>query len=136
MGQMEDMRIAVSANLPGATSDMRQKTLQDFSSNKTQFLITHSEPAVCQVMLPKVSCVFHFGIVTDMPSIYGIRLLPLDEKLTKESASIFVADRGNSETKSRSRFGSEQTPVAKLEKLFGISFMDLPWEFMPSAPSM
>merc|ERR1719491_1073736 len=90
--EMQAMGIAVSANLPGATSEARKNALQDFSSNKTQFLLTHSEPSVCQIMLPKVSCVFHFGILSQLPSVYGVRLCPLDERLKKESASILLVE--------------------------------------------
>lgn len=138
--QMQGMGIAVSANLPGATSDSRQKALQDFSSNKTQFLLTHSEPAVCQVMLPKVSCVFHFGIMSQLPTIYGVRLCPLDEKLKKESASILLVETPKA---SKSKDGKEDKDkgeyvhpvVAKLQKTFGITFNDMPLDLLPSGPS-
>merc|ERR1712032_1683399 len=123
--------IAVSANLPAnkgsgdSASDLRRRAVQDFSSNKTQFLLTHSEPAVCQIMVPKVSCVFHFGMPAHMTPVYGVRLLPLDEKLAKESVSIFLVDanRGQKE--------AVPAAVTKLEKRFGISFMDMPLEFFP-----
>jgi hypothetical protein len=130
---MIDLGVAVSANLPGASSAERQKALQDFTSNKTQFLLTHSEPSVCQVVLPKVSCVFHFGLIQTLPSAYGVRLLPLGEKHAKESASILLVDeqRGTSKPK------ADLLPpdVAKTQKLYNISFMDMPWEFLPPAPS-
>merc|ERR1719327_1999492 len=41
--EMQSMGIAVSANLPGATADARRSALSEFSSNKTQFFLTHSE---------------------------------------------------------------------------------------------
>lgn len=128
--EMQDQGVAVSANLPGASTEVRQKALQDFTHNKTQFLITHSEPAVCQVVLPKVSCVFHFGIPTQNPTVYGVRLLPLEEKLAASSASIIVVDAPR-------RAGKEKVPsiVSKLEKKFGVSFMDMPLEFLPNSAS-
>merc|ERR1719502_154438 len=97
--EMQTLGIAVSANLPGATAESRRCALGDFSANKTQFLLTHSEPAVCQIMLPKVSCVFHFGILSQLPSVYGVRLSPLDEKLKKESASILLVEPDTGESK-------------------------------------
>lgn len=134
--EMKAMGIAVSANLPGATADARRVALSDFSSNKTQFLLTHSEPAVCQVMLPKVSCVFHFGIMSQLPSVYGVRLCPLDEKLKKESASILFFEQEASN--STGKASKEKTPddvqpvVAKLQKMFTIAFMDMPLEMLPN----
>merc|ERR1712032_647787 len=114
--------IAVSANLPAnkgsgdSASDLRRRAVQDFTSNKSQFLLTHSEPAVCQIMLPKVSCVFHFGLPAHMPSVYGVRLLPLDAKLVKDSASIpFVDDRKASKP-------GNPSIVNNLGKLFGVGF--------------
>jgi hypothetical protein len=139
--QMEAMGVAVSANLPGASSESRQKALQDFSSNKTQFLLTHSEPAVCQVMLPKVSCVFHFGIMSQMPSVYGVRLCPLDEKLKKESASILLVEAPkpskskDSKEDKEAKCGDMHPVVSKLQKTFGIAFMDMPLEMLPSGVS-
>merc|ERR1712232_1294184 len=85
--EMLKMGISVSANLPEVSSgavesssvnQARRKAVQDFASNKSQFLLTRSEPAVCQIMLPKVTCVFHFGMPLELPSVYGVRLLPLD----------------------------------------------------------
>jgi len=133
--EMQSMGIAVSANLPGATAEARRCALGDFSANKTQFLLTHSEPAVCQIMLPKVSCVFHFGILSQLPSVYGVRLSPLDEKLRKESASILLvapdAGKGSKDAKA----GDLHPAVAKLQKVFSISFMDMPLEMLPSRPA-
>merc|ERR1712039_93245 len=77
---------------PMGAAEARRRAVQDFTSNKSQFLLTRSEPAVCQIMLPKVSCVFHFGMPSHMPSLYGVRLLPLDAKLVKDSASILLLD--------------------------------------------
>jgi len=139
--EMQDLGVAVSANLPPGcsgeksggesltTNELRRRAVQDFTANRTQFLLTHSEPAVCQIMLPKVSCVFHFGIPQNMPSIYGVRLMPLDAKLAKESASILLVDS----TKAQ-KAGSTPSVVADLAKLFSINFMDMPWEFLPEAP--
>merc|ERR1719456_398949 len=108
------------------TAEGRRCALGDFSANKTQFLLTHSEPAVCQIMLPKVSCVFHFGILSQLPSVYGVRLSPLDEKLKKESASILLVeqDAGNPSGKASKEHkpGDLQPAVAKLQKMFSISF--------------
>jgi len=128
--EMQALGIKVGANLPGATSALRQEALQDFSMNKTQFLLTHSEPAVCHIMLPKVSCVFHFGILSEVPSVYGVRLKPIEEKLRKECSSILLVDA------QKSSKASEVHPVvSKLQKLFHISFMDMPLELLPSGQS-
>lgn len=133
--EMVKSGIAVSANLPPkageSASEMRRKAVQDFTSNKSQFLLTHSEPAVCQVMLPKVSCVFHFGMPSHMPSLYGVRLMPLDAKLVKESASILLID----DTPKKGAKPGNPSVVTNLQKLFGVSFMDMPWEFLPAMTS-
>lgn len=130
--QMVDMKIAVSANLPEAkgsngepmgAAEARRRAVQDFTSNKSQFLLTRSEPAVCQIMLPKVSCVFHFGIPSDLPSVYGVRLLPLDQEMVKDASSIlFVEPKKGSSVSS------------SIGKLFSINFLDMPFEFLPSHP--
>merc|ERR1711879_643933 len=95
------MKIAVSANIPElvgsngeplGANEARRKAVQDFTTNKTQFLLTRSEPAVCQIVLPKVSCVFHFGIPAHLPSLYGVRLLPLDLNAGREAASILFLE--------------------------------------------
>lgn len=130
--ELQEMGISVSANLPGANggegvNEVRRRAMQDFTSNKTQFLLTHSEPAVCQTMLPKVSCVFHFGIPSHMPSIYGVRLLPLDAKVVKDSASILLVEPSKG-----LKPGAQPSVVTNLGKLFGITFMDMPWEFLPT----
>lgn len=135
--EMQTMGIAVSANLPGATAESRRCALGDFSANKTQFLLTHSEPAVCQIMLPKVSCVFHFGILSQLPSVYGVRLSPLDEKLKKESASILLVDPDARDAKASSsskdaKAADLHPTVSKLQKVFSISFMDMPLEMLPN----
>merc|ERR1712176_615895 len=129
--EMQDLGIAVSANLPNASAkgdsgEIRRRAVQDFTANKSQFLLTHSEPAVCQIMLPKVSCVFHFGIPPHMPSVYGVRLLPLDAKLVKDSASILLV-----ESSKGSKHGAMPQVVSNLSKLFSVSFNDMPWEFLP-----
>merc|ERR1712217_173736 len=128
--EMHKKGIAVSANLPGASSEARHKALQDFSSNKTQFLLTHSEPAVCQIMLPKVSCVFHFGLPVRLPSVYGVRLLPLDLDGGREASSILFFEPTKAErscaVKGSMGFGSTHAPpvISNLSKLFEISFLD------------
>jgi superfamily II DNA/RNA helicase len=144
LSEMVERRLKVSANLPATadpssprggptaaamsgTMESRRQAVQDFTSNKTQFLLTTSEPAVCQLVLPKVSCVFHIGVPSDLPSVYGVRLLPLDERLSRDSVSVLFVD---SEEK-----GSRTKTVACLEKLFDIKFMDMPFEFIPSTPA-
>jgi len=104
--------------------------MQDFTSGKKQFLLTHSEPAVCQVMCPKVSCVFHFGIMSQMPTVYGVRLSPLDEKMRKESASILLVEPQKPSKDSKA--GDAHPVVSKLQKQFGIKFMDMPLDLLPS----
>lgn len=126
---MNALGIAVTANLPGSSSDARQRAMQDFTSGRKQFLLTHSEPAVCQVMCPKVSCVFHFGLMSQMPSVYGVRLSPLDEKLRKESASILLVEP---QKPSKDKAGDAHPMVSKLQKQFGIKFMDMPLDLLPS----
>merc|ERR1712032_356928 len=134
--EIQKLGVTVSANLPAkdcgqaTQSEVRRKAVQDFTSNKSQFLLTHSEPSVCQITLPKVSCVFHFGLPKEMPSVYGVRLLPLDADLVKDSASILLVEPS---TKS-ARPDAMPPVVSNLSKLFGISFMDMPWEFLPMIP--
>jgi len=132
--EMLEMGIDVSANLPemkGANgepmgaAEARRRAIQDFTGNKTQFLLTRSEPAICQVALPKVSCVFHFGLPKDTASIYGVRLLPLDATTAKDAASILFLDAPD--------VASSAMPpvVAGVGKLFDVRFMDMPFEFLP-----
>lgn len=127
---MQSLGIAVSANLPSKdnASENRRKAVQDFTSNKSQFLLTHSEPAVCQIVLPKVSCVFHFGLPIHSPSAYGVRLLPLDAELVKDSASILLIEPSGD---SKAAATKQHPVVTSLGKLFNVSFMDMPWEFLP-----
>merc|ERR1712190_405796 len=91
--EMLAMGIAVSANLPGSSSESRQKALQDFTSNRTQFLLTHSEPAVCQILLPKVSCVFHFGIPSQTAAVYVSGSCPLTKRLLRTVFRLFWSTR-------------------------------------------
>jgi len=132
---MQALGLAVSANLPDvpgprgevlSASESRRRAVQEFTSNKSQFLLTRSEPAVCQLVLPKVSCVFHFGVPSQLPSVYGIRLLPLDANLVGDSASILFVEPSTG--------ASDGTPaiVAGIGKLFDIRFMDMPFEFLPA----
>eukprot|EP00747_Dinoflagellata_sp_TGD_P181779 gnl/TRDRNA2_/TRDRNA2_35723_c1_seq1.p1 gnl/TRDRNA2_/TRDRNA2_35723_c1~~gnl/TRDRNA2_/TRDRNA2_35723_c1_seq1.p1 ORF type:complete len:585 (+),score=90.56 gnl/TRDRNA2_/TRDRNA2_35723_c1_seq1:47-1756(+) len=132
--QMKDMKIAASANLPDVPgpngeplgpSEARRRAVQEFTGNKSQFLLTRSEPAVCQIVLPKVSCVFHFGLPDSMRSMYGVRLLPLDADLAKDAASILFVDAPRGGT------GATPTSVSAIGKLFDIRFMDMPFEFLP-----
>jgi len=140
---MQGMGVKVSANLPGASDEARKKALQDFNNNKTQFLLSHSEPGVCQAMLPKISCIFHFGVLSQMPTMYGVRLLPIDERLAKESTSILLvsdspkAATGSSSARKSTKNCAANQPlvVPKLEKLFGINFTDMPREFLPCGSS-
>mmetsp|Transcript_3008 Transcript_3008/g.5387 ORF Transcript_3008/g.5387 Transcript_3008/m.5387 type:complete len:763 (+) Transcript_3008:116-2404(+) len=132
--EMQDMGIAVSVNMPAAgstgdaasVSEARRKAVQDFTSNKTQFLLTRSEPAVCQIVLPKVSCVFHFGIPSHLPSVYGVRLLPLDPGTAKDAASILFIDAPRNVT------GKTNKLAKDVGKLFDIDFLDMPFEFLPA----
>lgn len=132
--EMLDMGIAVSVNMPAAgstgdaasVSEARRKAVQDFTSNRTQFLLTRSEPAVCQIVLPKVSCVFHFGIPPHLTSVYGVRLLPLDPATAKDSASILFIDAPRNVTGKANRLAKD------VGKLFDIDFLDMPFEFLPA----
>jgi hypothetical protein len=144
LSEMVQRKLRVSANLPATadpTSPMggpsaaamqgsmetRRQAPQDFTSNKTQFLLTTSEPAVCQLVLPKVSCVFHLGVPSDLPSVYGVRLLPLDERVSRDSVSVLFVDQEDKH--------SGKKTVSCVEKLFDIKFMDMPFEFIPSTPA-
>jgi hypothetical protein len=132
--ELQDMGVALSVNLSddaAGASEARRKAIQDFTSNRTQFLITRSEPAVCQIVLPKVSSVFHFGLPQHHPSVYGVRLLPLDAANIKDSPSILFVDAP------RGGAGGRPQQVKSVAKLFDIDFNDMPFEFLPaqSAPS-
>lgn len=127
--EMKEMGIAVSVNLPepgAVASDARRRAVQDFTTNKTQFLLTRAEPAICQIVLPKVSTVFHFGLPLSMPSVYGVRLLPLESDLLKDSPSILFVDapRGTS--------AAAPALVRSVGKLFDVEFLEMPFEFLPS----
>eukprot|EP00397_Hematodinium_sp_SG-2012_P010324 GEMP01010434.1.p1 GENE.GEMP01010434.1~~GEMP01010434.1.p1 ORF type:complete len:761 (+),score=209.03 GEMP01010434.1:127-2409(+) len=120
--KMRQLKLQVSVNNSGSQSgcmdDTRRTALQDFSSAKTQFLFTTSEPAVCQIVLPKVSCVFHLDVPSEMLSVYGVRLLPLDSQGRSDTVSVVFLEQASPK-------------ISELEKLFGICFMDMPFEFIP-----
>jgi hypothetical protein len=129
--EMQEMGFALSVNYSEDASiatEVRRKAVQDFSSNKTQFLITRSEPAVCQIELPKVSSVFHFGLPTNHVSVYGTRLLPLDAANVKDAPSILFVDAP------RDGDGARPQLVRSVGKLFEIDFLDMPFEFLPAQP--
>jgi len=121
---MKEHDLSVSANLPGAADQKScRQAVQDFVGNKNQFFFTHSEPSVCEMGLGKVSCVFHMDVPTESSSAYGIRLLPLDEKIAKDSVSVLFVEPQDNKT------------VANIEKLFDVQFMEMPFDFLPeSAP--
>mmetsp|Transcript_46105 Transcript_46105/g.98493 ORF Transcript_46105/g.98493 Transcript_46105/m.98493 type:complete len:715 (+) Transcript_46105:92-2236(+) len=136
--EMQDMGIRVSANLPvtgGNEAEARRKAVQEFTSNKSQFLLTPSHPAICSIVLPKVSCVFHFG--SPAPALYGCRLQTLDPTLVKEIASIFFVDGASGPAGSSPHTTTRTTPqiVATTGKFFDIRFMEMPFEFLPSSDS-
>lgn len=118
LDQMEQRNLSVSANLPGASC---RQAVQDFASSKSQFFLTHSEPSLCEMGLGKVSCVFHMDVPTESSSAYGIRLLPVDEKIAKDSASILFVEPQDKKT------------VTEIEKLFDVHFMEMPFDFLPEA---
>jgi len=126
--KMRTLNLDVSVNVgSGDTSDeIRRTALQDFSAAKTQFLFTTSEPSTCQIVLPKVSCVFHLDVPGDLLSVYGVRLLPLDSQNRSDAVSVvFVENNGGP-------VNIPNTKIIDLEKLFGIKFMDMPFEFIPN----
>lgn len=135
-GFLKDMhrqKLAVSENVaapvagPSICSQMqstmqsRRAAVQEFAAGKTQLLFVTSDPALCQIVLPKVSCVFHFDVPSDMLSVYGVRLLPLDARQPLDAVSVLFAENASSK-------------IHELEKLFSIQFMDMPFEFIPSSP--
>lgn len=132
--EMERQNLTVSANVAvpsgnssiassqvRSTIDNRRQAVQDFQAGRTQLLFAVSEPAVCQIVLPKVSCVFHFDVPSDMLSVYGVRLLPLDSRHSMDAVSVLFAE-------------SASAKVKELEKMFSIQFMDMPFEFIPNSP--
>jgi hypothetical protein len=136
--EMQERNLSVSANMPGASdasdpsspktpkksaSECRRQAIQDFVGNKSQFFFTNSEPAVCQLVLPKVSCVFHMDVPVENPSTYGMRLLPLDEKTAKDSVSVLFIEPQDTKT------------VSGIEKLFDVRFMEMPFDFLPESSS-
>ena len=67
-------------------------------------------------VLPKVSWVFHFDIRDDDLSGYATRLLAMDTKHSQQGVSVlFVEDKKKKE---------------QLENIFGINFLELPFEFI------
>jgi superfamily II DNA/RNA helicase len=106
------------------SAESRRTAVQEFSSGRSQFLFTTSEPAVCQLVLPKVKAVFHFDVPSDLLSIYGVRLLPL-EQLEATQAQ----DQGVSIL-----FVESAAKVADISKLFGVTFTDVPFEYIPQGP--
>jgi superfamily II DNA/RNA helicase len=131
LDEMNERKLSVSANLPsgsGSSSpkksqEKRRQAVQDFVGNKSQFLFTNSEPSVVQLVLPKVSCVFHMDVPTESPSAYGIRLLPLDEKTAKDSVSVLFIEP------------QEKKTVTDIEKLFDVRFIEMPFDFLPETSS-
>lgn len=122
LDEMERRNLAVSANLPGAADQKScRQAVQDFGSSKSQFFFTHSDPSVCEMGLGKVSCVFHMDVPAESSSAYGIRLLPVDEKIAKDSASIMFIEPQDKKT------------VTDIEKLFDVQFMEMPFDFLPEA---
>jgi len=100
-------------------SESRRQAVQDFSSGRHQFLFTTSEPAVCQLVLPKVKAVFHFDVPSDMLSVYGVRLLPLEQSQATAETGVSIL------------FVESSSKCSEIAKLFGISFMDMPFEYIP-----
>eukprot|EP00929_Paragymnodinium_shiwhaense_P088831 TRINITY_DN49138_c0_g1_i1.p1 TRINITY_DN49138_c0_g1~~TRINITY_DN49138_c0_g1_i1.p1 ORF type:complete len:783 (-),score=181.41 TRINITY_DN49138_c0_g1_i1:99-2357(-) len=148
--EMLQMGVSVVANMPGTgvngeaidAAEGRRKAVQDFTGNRAQFLLSRSEPAVCQAVLPKVSCVFHFGVPKDSASIYGVRLLPLAGAVAKDSASILFLEPAGTKDPSdelrRSALEGKPLPPAAvnaISKLFEIKFMDMPSDFLPGLGS-
>jgi len=128
LDEMNERNLSVSANLPfdfdasspkKSTSESRRQAIQDFVGNKSQFLLTNSEPSQVQMVLPKVSCVFHMDVPTESPSAYGIRLLPLDEKTAKDSVSVLFVEP------------QHKKMVSDIEKLFDVRFQEMPFDFLP-----
>merc|ERR1719240_1675869 len=116
---MERHKLSVSANVvvpsvgPTVSSHLqssiagRKLAVQEFVAGKTQLLFGTSDPVLCQIVLPKVSCVFHFDVPTDMLSVYGVRLLPLDATQPLDAVSVLFAENAASK-------------VQELERMFSI----------------
>lgn len=69
-----------------------------------------------------MSCVFHLDVPSDMLSVYAVRLLPLDSHGRSDAVSVVFVE------------GSGPNPkITEIEKLFGIRFMDMPFEFIPTS---
>lgn len=106
--------------------ESRRLAVQEFSSGRSQFLFTTSEPAVCQLVLPKVKAVFHLDVPADMLSVYGVRLLPLEQP----ERQVGLADPGVSIL-----FVESTSKVTEISKLFGINFMVMPFDLIPESSS-
>merc|ERR1711981_1422924 len=103
-------------------SENRRLAVQDFSAGKSQFLFTTSEPVVCQLVLPKVKAVFHFDVPSDMLSVYGVRLLPLEQSAPSSAeAGVSIL------------FVESPSKCTEIQKLFGITFTEMPFEYIPDS---
>jgi len=124
---------AASRDFPGvAERDSRQKAVQAFIAGKTQFLLTRSDPTLCQVVLPKVSCVFHFGIPCQEEAIYGTRLQTLDAQVARDATSILLLDVTPSVL--GDNFGELGSNLARsVGRLFEVRLEPLPTEVLQPA---
>eukprot|EP00925_Amoebophrya_sp_RCC4383_P021525 GSA25T00025061001.1 len=119
--QMKALGLSASINLGSrqdsiANMPKRMQAIQDFSGGKNPFLFTVSDPSVCQNVTS--SCVFHMDVPAEMPSIYSLRLLSLDPTPTRDVVSILFVEKADKLTQ-------------ELAKIFQISFLDMPYEFIP-----
>eukprot|EP00392_Amoebophrya_sp_AT5.2_P012656 g12763.t1 len=128
---MQELGLRVSINLGsrqvvaggvtlggGGVTGKLQAIQVDFSSSKSQFLFTVSEPSVCQNTTS--SCVFHLDVPAEMLSIYAVRLLVAKAKASHghDVVSVLFTEKASK-------------VVPELSKMFSVSFLDMPFEFIP-----
>merc|ERR1711920_749780 len=98
------------------------------------FHLMPSDLVVLKVDLPQVRCVLHFEVPRRELSIYGLRLLCLEQEIQQGSNRKGTARRAGRKTDTGSRslsvlFTEEADPViGELEKAFGIRMQQLPAE--------
>merc|ERR1712190_698494 len=96
------------------------------------FHLMPSDLVVLKVDLPQVRCVLHFEVPRRELSIYGLRLMCLEQGSQKRGSSRKTADRGQRGSGSAVSvlFVEEVEVVRELEKTFGVRMQEVPTEML------
>jgi superfamily II DNA/RNA helicase len=92
------------------------------------FHLMPSDLAVLKVDLPQVRCILHFAVPKRELSVYGLRLMCLEQQDQKKSSR-----KTNTGSKSLSVLFVEETEtVRELEKTFHIRMQEVPTDMLPA----